>query len=71
MMEHPIDNSAPGIAKCAEGDKICEQYPQYMRRGGMVYYEYVCVRMVCMHVNAAYMCAHVFMCVCMYICMRA
>eukprot|EP01052_Picozoa_sp_SAG31_P030689 SAG31_NODE_3169_length_4591_cov_7.118655_5_plen_82_part_00 len=31
MMQHPIDNSAPGLAKCAKGDEICEQYPVYMR----------------------------------------
>lgn len=30
-MEHPIDNSHPGIAKCFEGDSLCEAYPLYMR----------------------------------------
>ena len=32
MMEHPIDNMEPGTAKCAKGDRICEQYLQYMRK---------------------------------------
>ena len=31
MMQHPIDNSQPGIARCAEGDAICNAYPEYMR----------------------------------------
>jgi len=30
-MEHPIDNSQPGVAKCAKTDKICNAYPEYMR----------------------------------------
>ena len=31
MMDHPIDNAQPGIAKCAKGDTLCDAYPQYMR----------------------------------------
>ena len=31
MMMRPVDNSQPGVAKCASGDEICESYPQYMR----------------------------------------
>jgi hypothetical protein len=32
MMEHPINNSQPGVAKCATTDKICNAYPEYMRK---------------------------------------
>ena len=30
-MTYPVDNSQPGIAKCAKGDTLCDAYPQYMR----------------------------------------
>ena len=32
MMEHPVDNSQPGIAKCFPGDTLCNAYPEYMRK---------------------------------------
>ena len=34
MMEIPVNNTAPGIAKCAPADRLCNAYPQYMRIGG-------------------------------------
>eukprot|EP00038_Savillea_parva_P021629 m.35650 g.35650 ORF g.35650 m.35650 type:complete len:793 (+) comp5311_c0_seq1:32-2410(+) len=38
MMEHPMDNTNPGIAQCAPNDTICNAYPEYMREGGTTGY---------------------------------